>query len=98
MDNTRFTNSSRKEPLAKNRDPRKELKHAIQMTTVLLGTEMKPTGAQSKASPTKDKVKMYCSYCDNGSHTLNNCANFQRLTHEQKESWIKDKNGCWHYG
>lgn len=29
-DNTSFTNSSRKEPLAKSQDPRKELKHAIQ--------------------------------------------------------------------
>lgn len=87
-DNTKFTSSSRKEPLAKSRDPRKELKHAIQMTAVLLGKETKLPGAQSKAPAIKDKVKMYCPYCDNENHMLNNCANFQQLRHEQKESWV----------
>ena len=41
---------------------------------------------------------MYCPYCDNGNHTLNGCSNFQRLTREQKESWVKEKNGCWRCG
>lgn len=41
---------------------------------------------------------LYCPYCDNGSHTLNSCANFQWLTLEQKERWIKYKNGCWRCG
>lgn len=97
-DNTKFTNSSRKEPLAESRDRRKVPKYAGWTTTVLLGRETKSPGASLKAPPAKAKVKMYCPYCDNGNHMLNNCANFQRLAREQKERWIRDKNGCWRCG
>ena len=99
-DNTRFTHSSRKELPGKGRDQRKDLKHAGRTTTVLLGTETKPPDEQSKAliTSTKGKIRMYCPYCDNVNHTLNNCANFQRLTRDQKEGWVKEKNGCWRCG
>lgn len=97
-DNTRFTSSSRREPLAKGWDQRREPKPVVRTTTVLLGTETRPPGAQSKAPITKDKVQMYCPYCDNGNHSLNNCTNFKRLTRGQKESWVKEKNGCWRCG
>lgn len=78
-DNTRFTNSSWREPPAKSRDQRREPKPTIQITTVLLSTEIRSPGAQSKASTTREKVKMYCPYCNNGNRSLDNC-NFKRLT------------------
>ena len=87
-----------KEITTKTKEQHRDQKSAGKATTVLLSRETTPRGATEKASATKETVKTYCPYCNNSNHSLNNCTNFKRLTREQKESWIKEKNGCWRCG
>ncbi|KAJ8387998.1 hypothetical protein AAFF_G00147890 [Aldrovandia affinis] len=45
-----------------------------------------------------DRRTTYCPYCNNTNHYVNSCANFNQLNREQKESWIRSNNRCWHCG
>ncbi|KAL0191695.1 hypothetical protein M9458_014393, partial [Cirrhinus mrigala] len=55
--------------------------------------ESRPTSNRSKG-----KVCAYCPFCDNASHFLNGCLNFRELNRDQKETWIRKNNRCWHCG
>lgn len=45
-----------------------------------------------------DKPKACCPYCSNTLHFLDQCLNFKQLTKEQKTTWVKSNNRCWHCG
>lgn len=49
----------------------------------------------SKSGPER---QVYCPFCSNSEHYLNQCTNFNQLTTEQKSTWVKTNKKCWRCG
>lgn len=45
-----------------------------------------------------EKPKKFCPFCNTTQHYLNQCVDFQTLTREQVESWIRSNQRCWRCG
>ncbi|XP_013856692.1 uncharacterized protein LOC106512669, partial [Austrofundulus limnaeus] len=75
-------------------------------STVLLSTGPRTTAAtppqtcsiSTESSPASQKSKLYCPYCNNNQHLLNQCTNFSNLTKDQREVWIRSNRKCWKCG
>ncbi|KAJ8391401.1 hypothetical protein AAFF_G00090310 [Aldrovandia affinis] len=107
-DSGKSVSYSKMESSIRNKENRRDSKHVNKTTTVLLGTE-KAAETHALASPPAleppanshgviDRRNAYCPYCDNTNHDLNSCDNFKQLNREQKDSWIRSNNRCWHCG
>ncbi|KAG5274636.1 hypothetical protein AALO_G00138470, partial [Alosa alosa] len=86
---------------ARKGNDKKARKSAVHTTTVLMGAQSPPSTPQSTNAPTAkspDSVKIYCPYCENDCHYLNQCSNFQMLASDQKTAWIKTNYRCWRCG
>ncbi len=94
-DTTRFVSNQRRGPSTRTRDTIRDSKSVTKGTTIFLGTEKAISDSTPSAPPSRSSLKLYCPYCDNSKHSLNNCSNFRQLTKDQKRSWVKDNNRCW---
>lgn len=74
----------------------KDYKPANKNANILLNTEKAMVDILTVSSPVK--ATPYCPHCDHTKHFLNNCANFKKLTADQKRAWVKENNRCWRCG
>lgn len=72
--------------------------------TVLLGstsTQTTSTETPSAAKSTSqwpEKVKVYCPYCCNNLHNLDEFSTFSQLTKQQQKQWVINNRRCWRCG
>ncbi|XP_056324239.1 uncharacterized protein LOC130237344 [Danio aesculapii] len=74
-------------------------KHPQQPTAILHSTDQSLSSTTTK-EPEKETFNrsVYCQYCDNKQHFLNQCCNFAQLPSELKANWIKINKRCWKCG
>ncbi|XP_067283159.1 uncharacterized protein [Pseudorasbora parva] len=97
-----FLGSDRREHTAQKRDRRLDFKSTKTMAIFhsadpALNTTSPEESSLSVAKP-QDKPKMFCPYCTNTQHYLNQCHNFSQLTKDQKTNWVKTNKRCWRCG
>ncbi|XP_051793979.1 uncharacterized protein LOC127530664 isoform X2 [Acanthochromis polyacanthus] len=65
--------------------------------TVLHGAE---GGDQYEATAPREKARsrVYCPFCENSEHFLNQCSDLKKLTKDQITDWIRTKRRCWRCG
>lgn len=83
------------------KEQRKDSKSQPKSTNVLHNAEQKgtPSEAQTNSSDKpREKPKKFCPFCNTTKHYLNQCVNFQILTKEQIEKWIRSNQRCWKCG
>ncbi|XP_063766006.1 uncharacterized protein LOC134882305 [Eleginops maclovinus] len=98
VDGSQFTGDHGKEHQS-YKEHRKDRKS--QSTMVLHNSEPKecPSQLQSSSSDQpREKPKKFCPFCNTPQHYLNQCANFQLLSKEQIEKWIRANQRCWKCG
>lgn len=86
-------------------DPKKDWcpnQKSSRPTSILHGADQTENSATGKA-PTSPSSKpgerqLYCPYCSNSEHYLNQCSNFRQLSTEQKSTWVKMNKKCWRCG
>lgn len=86
-------------------DPKKEKRpyqKPTRPTSVLHGADQpEDSTARAPTAPPSNKLgerQVYCPYCSNSEHYLNQCCNFSKLTVEQKSTWVKTNKKCWSCG
>jgi hypothetical protein len=76
----------------------RQRKHTFQ-TAAILHVDQSTNPLAAKPSEFQNPGnKVYCHYCDNNHHYLNQCNNFTQLTSELKTNWIKSNKRCWRCG
>ncbi|RXN24065.1 hypothetical protein ROHU_036624 [Labeo rohita] len=97
-----FLGGDRKERPDQKRDRRKDFK-STKTAAIFHSADPAPSttsSEESNASVAKpqDRPRMFCPYCTNTQHYLNQCQNFSQLTKEQKSNWVKTNKRCWRCG
>ncbi|XP_077069937.1 uncharacterized protein LOC143722413 [Siphateles boraxobius] len=76
----------------------RQRKHTFQ-TAAILHVDQSTNPPAAKPSEFQNPGNnVYCHYCDNNHHYLNQCNNFTQLTSELKTNWIKSNKRCWRCG
>ncbi|XP_023666073.2 uncharacterized protein [Paramormyrops kingsleyae] len=68
------------------------------VATVLHGTTEAHPADTSCGQTSEVKPRVYCPYCCNNQHFLDQCANFKQLSRDQRITWVKSNNRCWRCG
>ncbi|KAJ8412012.1 hypothetical protein AAFF_G00142790 [Aldrovandia affinis] len=103
-DSIPFSGGQGKEYPSLRNEQHKGTKFFPKTATVLHGGEQRqgkaedPVQTQPPEKKSREKPSKYCPYCNTTQHYTNQCTNFQLLTKEQKETWIKTNQRCWKYG
>ncbi|XP_056336224.1 uncharacterized protein LOC130247068 [Danio aesculapii] len=97
-----FLGGDRRERPDQRRDRSKDFKSTktaavFHSTDPALNTTA-PGESSLSAAKTQDKPRIFCPYCTNTQHYLNQCQNFSQLTKEQKTNWVKTNKRCWRCG
>ncbi|XP_073769332.1 uncharacterized protein [Danio rerio] len=91
-----------REAAKRQREPKRDGKTRSKSMNVLLGsTQTTLTEAPSATkSPSQwpEKVRVYCPYCCNNLHNLDDCSNFSQLTRQQQKQWVINNRRCWRCG
>lgn len=69
--------------------------------TVLLGSTQTTSEASSITKhplQLPEKSRLYCPYCSNNLHNLDDCSNFSYLTKQQQKQWVINNSRCWRCG
>lgn len=45
--------------------------------------------------PSKNRVKPYCTFCNNSDHFLSQCTEVVKLTRGQLSEWVHTNRRCW---
>lgn len=85
--------------ISQHKEAPRQRKHTFQSTAILHGVDQSADPPAAKSSEFQNPGKIvYCHYCDNNHHYLNQCNNFTQLTSELKTNWIKSNKRCWRCG
>ncbi len=77
----------------------RQRKHTFHPTAILHSVDQSTNTPDAKPSEFQNPGKnVYCHYCDNNHHYLNQCTNFTQLTSELKTNWIRVNRRCWRCG
>lgn len=99
---TKLSHGEVKDRASQRKEVRREHRPTPRPTTVLLSADEPPrtsaAAAATEPQVTEPVKKVYCQYCDNNQHYLNQCTNFTQLTKELKTTWIKSNRRCWRCG